>query len=109
MVLLGRVHILETIYVGYLSFGFGAMLMTCFLFIIGVVSVLRGSSNYEARKQTEFGGWEKLTRYEHFEQVFGKHGYLHFFVPFTPIYQKDACCEPGYRRLLGPRYDCIIP
>ena len=77
--------------------------MTVFLFLIGMISVLRGSTNYEARKQISLTS-ETLTKYEHFEEVFGKHGFVHFFVPFTPFYQKDLCCEPGFRRLLGPKF-----
>ena len=97
----GRVHILETMYVGYLNFAFGAFLMTMFLFLIGMISVVRGITAYESRKSMQSAGAKGLT--ERFEQVFGKLGFLHFFIPFLPFGQ-DPYCEPGYRRLLGPGY-----
>ena len=99
--LTGRVYILETMYVGYLNFGFGALLMTAFLFLIGLVSVARGLSGYESRRNQLEQEQKSLT--EKFEQVFGKFGLLHFLFPFLP-FRNDPYCEPGYRRLLGPGY-----
>ena len=103
MAFIGKVHIVETLYVGCLNFGFGAFLMTWFLFFIGLVSIVRGSSNYESKtmKSTDE---ESLSLLEKFEKVFGRFGYFHFIVPFLPINNNDAFCEPGYRRLLGPGY-----
>ena len=103
MAFIGKVHIVETLYVGCLNFGFGAFLMIWFLFFIGIVSIVRGSSNYESKtmKSTEE---ENLSLLEKFEKVFGRFGYFHFIVPFLPINNNDAFCEPGYRRLLGPGY-----
>ena len=101
MTFLGRVHLLETLYVGYLNLGFGAFLMTWFLFFIGMVSVIRGTTDYEYRKSRHEDSKPML---EKFRQVFGSHGYLHFLVPFLPINNNEAFCEPGYRRLLGPGY-----
>ena len=98
--LTGRVYILETMYVGYLNFGCGAFLITVFLFLLGLVSVARGLTNYEARKRLDH---DPSSLREKFENVFGKFGFLHFLFPFLP-FRDDPQCEPGYRRLLGPGY-----
>lgn len=103
MTFIGKVNIVETLYVGCLNFGFGSFLMTWFLFFIGLVSIVRGSSNYESKTMTSTDE-EKLSLLEKFEKVFGRFGYFHFIVPFLPINNNDAFCEPGYRRLLGPSY-----
>ena len=103
MTFLGRVHILETFYVGSLNFGFGAFLMTWFLLLIGLVSIFRGTTNYES-KTMKSNDEESLPILAKFENVFGRFGYFHFLVPFLPINNNDAYCEPGYRRLLGPGY-----
>ena len=103
MAFLGRIYLLETLYVGYLNFGFGAFLMTWFLFFIGIVSVIRGSTNYEARKQL-IEEDDEMPILSKIRLVFGSYGLLHFLVPVLPINNNEAVCEPGYRRLLGPRY-----
>ena len=102
MAFLGRIYLLETLYVGYLNFGFGAFLMTWFLFFIGIVSVIRGSTNYEARKQL-IEEDQEMEILEKFRLVFGNYGLLHFLVPVLPVNNNEAVCEPGYRRLLSPR------
>ena len=106
MAFLGRIYLLETLYVGYLNFGCGAFLMTWFLFFIGIVSVIRGSTNYEARKQL-IEEDQEMEILEKFRLVFGNYGLLHFLVPVLPVNNNEAVCEPGYRWLLGPRYTWI--
>ena len=99
MFVTGRVTSLETFYVSLINFGFGAFLMCSVLFLLGIVSIVRGSTPYEARKNVNR---EKLDFSEKFKNVFGTMGLLHFFLPFLPF--EEPYLEPGYRRLLGPQY-----
>ena len=96
----GKIQTFEAFYVSLINFGFGACVMSLFLFILGIVSILRGSTQYEARKN--ISQRERMNFGEKFSRVFGTLGILHFLFPFLPF--EEPFMEPGYRRLLGPQF-----
>ena len=96
----GKIPSFEAFYVSLVNFGFGACVMSFFLFILGIVSILRGTTPHEARKS--FIEREKKNYSENFKNVFGTMGLLHFLFPLLPF--EEPYIEPGYRRLLGPQF-----
>ena len=96
----GKIPSFEAFYVSLINFGFGACVMSFFLFILGIISILRGTTPYEARKN--INDVVRLDASEKFRSVFGTMGLLHFFFPLLPF--EEPYLEPGYRRLLGPQF-----
>lgn len=96
----GRTSALETYYVGLLNFGLGAMLMSGFLFCVGVWSVVTNMTPHEdKREKREHLREEPLTISQKFTSVFGDGGLLHFLFPLLPF--ASPYLEPGYRMLSG--------
>ena len=86
----------EIVYVFFINFGLGAFLMSSFLFLMGMFSILNGSTPYEERKQLEFEE-ARMSVFNRFKVVFGSLGIFHFFVPFVP-YQRPSL-QAGYSML----------
>jgi len=96
----GKIQTFEAFNVSLINFGFGACVMSLFLFLLGIISILRGTTPYEARKNIVEK--EKRNFTEKFSQVFGTMGLLHFLFPLLPF--EEPYIEPGYRRLIGPQF-----
>ena len=91
----GTIPLSETLQVSLINFGFGASLMTLFLFITGVVSVLRGTTPYEAKRHLYRAESQEAS--VKLRNVFGSMGALHILFPLLPA--ESPYIEPGYRRL----------
>jgi len=96
----GKIQTFEAFNVSLINFGFGACVMSLFLFLLGIISILRGTTPYEARKNIVEKERRNFT--EKFSQVFGTMGLLHFLFPLLPF--EEPYIEPGYRRLIGPQF-----
>lgn len=94
----GRTSSLETYYVALLNFGLGAMLMSGFLFCVGVWSVLTNMTPHEDKRNKQIQ--DNQTLMQRFTSVFGRGGLLHFLCPLLPF--PSPYLEPGYRMLVGP-------
>ena len=91
----GTIPLSETLQVSLINFGFGASLMTLFLFFTGVVSVFRGTTPYEAKRHLYRA--ERQEASVKLRNVFGSMGALHILFPLLPA--ESPYIEPGYRRL----------
>ena len=84
----GGVQSFELLYVGLIDFGIGSFLFTGFLVVIGLNSVLSGTTPREAKRKVITEDVVYLTRGQRFRNVFGGRGplgLLHFITPFLPF------------------------
>ena len=129
MYLAGRAAAFEVLYVGLINFGAGACAATAYLFLAGMRSALTGRTPHEESKVARAkeadraalvrrwddedygrdgggGGGEGEDYAKHFREVFGPHGWMHFFVPWLP-FEGTPEAELGYRRLIVYNNDYV--
>lgn len=105
----GGVQSFEILYVGLIDFGIGSFLFCGFLVVIGLNSVLSGSTPRESKKKVITEDMVYLTRGQRFRNVFGGRGplgLLHFITPFLPF--ESPRIDEGYRRIITYNSDCVV-
>jgi len=105
----GGVQSFELLYVGLIDFGIGSFLFTGFLVVIGLNSVLSGTTPREAKRKVITEDVVYLTRGQRFRNVFGGRGplgLLHFITPFLPF--ESPRIDEGYRRIITYNSDCVV-
>jgi hypothetical protein len=97
MYMMNRAAHFEVIYVFFINFGLGALLMTTFLCLMGMFSVFNGSTSYEEKKHINTAE-KSMTGRERFREVFGSYGVFHFLVPVVPFEEPHA--KQGYSMVI---------
>ena len=102
----GGVQTFELLYVGLIDFGIGSFLFTGFLVVIGLNSVLSGSTPRESKRKVITEDMVYLTKGQRFRNVFGPCGLLHFLSPFLPF--ECPRIDEGYRRIITYNSDLVV-
>jgi len=117
MYLMGRAMAFEVFYVALINFGAGACVTCAFFFATSTYRSLIGYNPVEERKKknnhsyvvridhpADEGGRGLL---DHFREVFGDFGLIHFLFPFTPFDGQPTPVE-GYRRVISYNHDFVL-
>lgn len=116
MYFLNKAASFEVLYVALINFGLGACGACLFLLGMGLYSSFTGRTPYEEKKRkknkmirnldAEVKDEDDFSPWEHFEQVFGTCGWIHFLIPWVPFEMPKV--EMGYRRIITYNNDYIM-